>query len=208
MALEDDRGEQWRVDRAAPGGAVLKHRMSSVSHGRYLAFQMAEVDTSFSCVTISTRDAGLLVDPFADARKNLGQSQHEMLAAGHLHKRLRLIGEFEKLPGQAYLNDIVFVSVQDEDRNMHVADREVRAKPIEHQPIHRKDRIMRRGDLHRRRIGRIEHESGSFMRRREGGRDACAERFAHQNDTIAVGSFAGRRARRWGAPFHRAKLCG
>jgi hypothetical protein len=47
---------------------------------------------------------------------------------------------------------------------MHVADREVRAKPIEHQPIHRKDRIMRRGDFHRRRIGRIEHESGSFTR--------------------------------------------
>jgi hypothetical protein len=92
-------------------------------------------------------------------------------------------GEFEKLPGQAYRNDIVFVSVK---RNMHVADREVRAKPIEHQPIHRKDRIMRRGDLHRRRIGRIEQESGSFMRHREGGRDARAERFAHQNDTIAV----------------------
>jgi L-lactate dehydrogenase (cytochrome) len=69
---------------------------------------------------------------------------------------------------------------------MHVANREVRAKLIEHQPIHRKNRVMRRGDVHRRRIGRIEHESGSFMRRCEGDRDARAERFAHQNDTIAL----------------------
>jgi len=125
---------------------LIKIGAKAVSRGRYVAFQMAEVATSFSCV-ISTCNAGLLVDPPADARKNLRQSQHERLATGHEHERLRLIGEFEKPPGQAYRNDIVFVAVQDEDGNMHVADREVRAKPIEHQPIHRKDRIMRRGDV-------------------------------------------------------------
>jgi hypothetical protein len=92
MALEDDRGEQWRVDRAAPGGAVLKRRMSSVSHDRYGAFQMAGPAASFSCVTISACDTDLLVDPFADARKNLRQSQDEMLATGYEHERLRLIG--------------------------------------------------------------------------------------------------------------------
>jgi hypothetical protein len=62
---------------------------------------------SFSCVTMSMCDAGLLVDPRADARKNLRQSQHEVLAAEHLQERLRLIGEFEKSPGQAYRNDVV-----------------------------------------------------------------------------------------------------
>jgi hypothetical protein len=35
---------------------------------------------SFSCVTMSMCDAGLLVDPLAE-RKNLRQSQHEVLAA-------------------------------------------------------------------------------------------------------------------------------
>jgi hypothetical protein len=98
---------------------LIKIGAKAVSRGRYVAFQMAEVATSFSCV-ISTCNAGLLVDPLADARKNLLQSQHERLATGHEHERLRLIGEFEKPPGQAYRNDIVFVAVQDEDGNMHV----------------------------------------------------------------------------------------
>src|ERR1700732_2054794 len=40
-----------------------------------------------------------------------------MLATGYEHERLRLIGDFEKPPGQAYRNDGVFVSVHDEDRN-------------------------------------------------------------------------------------------
>src|SRR5580700_10549082 len=86
-----------------------------------------------------------------------------MLATGYEHERLRLIGEFEKPPAKligmtASSPCTMRIGI------MHVADREVRAKPIEHQPIHRKDRIMRRGDFHRRRIGRIEHESGSFTR--------------------------------------------
>ncbi len=68
------------------------------------------IKPSFSCVTISTSDAGLLIEPLADARKNLRQSQHEMLAAGYEHERLRLIGDFEKPPGQAYRNDIAFIS--------------------------------------------------------------------------------------------------
>jgi hypothetical protein len=87
---------------------------------------------------------------------------------------------------------------------MHVADREVRAIPIEHQPIHWKDRIMRRGDLHRR---RIEHESGSFMRRREGDRDARSERLAHQNDTVAVISARTRFQKGGFAILHQALLC-
>ena len=87
-----------------------------------------------------------------------------MLATGYEHERLRLIGDFEKPPGQAFGMTASSSPCTMRIGIMHVADREVRAKPIEHQPIHRKDRIMRRGDFHRRRIGRIEHESGSFTR--------------------------------------------
>jgi hypothetical protein len=125
-------------------------------HVRRSAFVIARctasvgIKPSFSCVTMSMCDAGLLVDPLADAEKPppipaRGACRLTHAGTSSAHWRVR------KPPGQAYQNDVVFVAVQDGDRNMHVADREVRAKPIQHQPIHRKDRIMRRGNFHRRR---------------------------------------------------------
>ena len=45
---------------------------------------------------------------------------------------------------------------------------------------------MRRGDVQRRQIRRLENEGGRFMRRCERGRDAGPQRCAHQDDAIAV----------------------
>ncbi len=75
---------------------------------------------------LKTRDQGSRVDPFAHARKDIRRSENEMVAAGHAHECLRLIGEFEEPLGRVQRNDVVFLSMNHKNRNMHVTDREIR----------------------------------------------------------------------------------
>ena len=86
---------------------------------------------------------GFLVDPFASARKYVGPFQNEMAAAGDADESFRLIRKFEKPLGRAYRNDVVFLSMDHKNRNMHSTDREVRAELIEHQPAHWEERVVR-----------------------------------------------------------------
>jgi len=92
-------------------------------------------------------DRGLQVDPFAHAWKDVRQFQNEMVAAGHAHECLRLIRQLEEPLGGSYWNDVVFLAMNHKDRDMHVTDREIRTELVKHQLAHRKNRVMRTGDI-------------------------------------------------------------
>ena len=138
-----------------------------------------------------------LVDPFATARKDIGQFQNEVSAAAHAHESFRLLGEFEEPLGRAYRNDVVLLSVNHKNRNMNVTDREIGAELIEHQPTYRKKRVVRRGDIQRRQIRRFENERG---------RDAGPQRCAHHDDAIAAIASCARLAISGFAILHQAAL--
>ena len=67
--------------------------------------------------------------------------------------------------GRAYRNDVVFLSVNHKNRNMHITDREIRTELIQHQPTHRENPVMPGGDVQRRQIRGLENKGGRFMRR-------------------------------------------
>jgi hypothetical protein len=65
--------------------------------------------------------------------------------AGYGHECLGLIGEFEQPLRRTYRDDASLVSVNDKNRDMDVANREVRTKPVEHQPTDRQHAVMHGG---------------------------------------------------------------
>jgi hypothetical protein len=58
--------------------------------------------------------------------KDFGRAQHEMSSSGHADKCLWFIGAFEQLLRQIYRGDAILVSVNDQNRDMNVTNREVR----------------------------------------------------------------------------------
>ena len=89
----------------------------------------------------------LRVNPSAHARKDIRQVQNEMVAPGDVDKCFRLIRKFEESLGRAYRNDVVFLSVNHENRKMYVSDYEIRTELIKHQPAYRKNWVMRLADV-------------------------------------------------------------
>src|ERR1700730_4041194 len=65
-------------------------------------------------------------------------------------KCLWFIGAFEQLLRQIYRGDAILVSVNDQNRDMNVTNREVLTKLVEHQPTYRQHPIMHGSDVDRR----------------------------------------------------------
>jgi hypothetical protein len=97
-----------------------------------------------------------------------------MSSSGHADKCLWFIGAFEQLLRQIYWGDAILVSVNDQNRDMNVTNREVRTKLVEHQPTYRQHPIMHGGYFDCRRVRRVEHESGCFVGGSQCDRDAGA----------------------------------
>ena len=77
-------------------------------------------------------------------------SEHEVSASSHIDECLGFVGLFEQPPRQIYRDDAIFVSVNDQNRDMDATNHEVRTKLIEHQPTYRQQPIMHGGDVDRR----------------------------------------------------------
>src|SRR5438093_9576877 len=90
------------------------------------------------------------INPRTHMRKDLGQSQHEMPSPGYGNKGLWFIGAFKQALRQGYRDDAVVATVNNKRRDFDVANREVRAKLVEHEPPHGKNGEMSRGGVGRR----------------------------------------------------------
>jgi hypothetical protein len=67
---------------------------------------------------------GLRIDPLTQTHKDFERAQHEMPSSGHADKCLWFIGAFEQLLRQIYRADAILVSVNDQNRDMNVTNRE------------------------------------------------------------------------------------
>jgi hypothetical protein len=67
---------------------------------------------------------GLRIDPLTQTHKDFERAQHEMPSSGHADKCLWFIGAFEQLLRQIYRGDAILVSVNDQNRDMNVTNRE------------------------------------------------------------------------------------
>src|ERR1700730_2357751 len=114
---------RFRHDRD-PFAAALHQaaKASKRSENRALTFEQCQSGAS----------PGLRIDPLTHTHKDFGRAQHEMSSSGDADKCLWFIGAFEQLLRQIYRGDAILVSVNDQNRDMNVTNREVRTKLVEH----------------------------------------------------------------------------
>ena len=99
-------------------------------------------------------------------------------------KRLRLVGECEKLQPERKGNGEITRSVDDHERRRYALNELVALVSVVHQPAHGKHRQPRGRDVDDRGKGGIEDERTDFAPRCESYRDARAQRLANEHDAL------------------------